>query len=653
MRPVLEEEAAPVDEPVEPRALVGAEAAPEREVVRAVEDVDRVELEAARVLDELDEPPGGQPAGARARQMLPLEEERGDRAEGERRDRHAREAGQGARRTRRTDTECAGNSYSRRCPAAGRRCSRTPTAVRMLEGVRGADLGAVDLGDVELSGRRGAAQVDRRRVAPVAVAVDDPDRELAPALVAGRDGVEEGERPEVGDVVDAAERPLLEAGRQGVTGRVDVDVERDRPHVLGVEAQRMVDGLEEQALRAREDRGDRVDELGEVGHPDDPAVADEAVEVGGHRQRVREVVALLDAAHPVLLGPRPVPDVPLVERDVDRMGEPLRVAGALDQGRADADGPLRVVRLEDGGVVIRLARVEMDAVPVDDRGEPVDHDLVPVAPAVVAAADELDLGIGALHDEGEGPRLLDVVLGAQVPDLPASVHLVAEAPVAHAVGLGVAVGPPEVRPVGVPGAVAVLHPGLGLVHRARAHVHADVRLRVEDPAVLDELVRAEAVRLLRVPRELAAPRPVAGRADAVGPVVPAHEVAARPAEHRHAERADRLQHVPPEAARIAERRALLEDAAVDAAAEVLDEVAEDPPIHGADPAGEVDARCRAMEPLRGGAPGTVNAIPAAAPLAAATDGRGRDPAARNRALASRIRLPAAANVAMLIHREFR
>jgi hypothetical protein len=49
---------------------------------------------------------------------------------------------------------------------------------------------------VEISGRRGAAQVDRRRVAPVAVAVDDPDRDLAPALVAGRDGVEEGERPE-------------------------------------------------------------------------------------------------------------------------------------------------------------------------------------------------------------------------------------------------------------------------------------------------------------------------------------------------------------------------------------------------------------------------------------------------------------------------
>src|SRR6185503_9543241 len=103
---VLEEETASVDEPVEPRAVVRAEAAPQGEVVRAIEDVDRVELETARVLDESHEPPGRQPAGAREPEVLALQEERGDGAEGERRDRHARPAGQGPRRTRRTETEC-------------------------------------------------------------------------------------------------------------------------------------------------------------------------------------------------------------------------------------------------------------------------------------------------------------------------------------------------------------------------------------------------------------------------------------------------------------------------------------------------------------------------------------------------------------------
>src|SRR5437879_2546253 len=46
VRPVLEEEPAAVHEPVEPRAVVGAEAAPHGQVVRAVEDVDGIELEA-------------------------------------------------------------------------------------------------------------------------------------------------------------------------------------------------------------------------------------------------------------------------------------------------------------------------------------------------------------------------------------------------------------------------------------------------------------------------------------------------------------------------------------------------------------------------------------------------------------------------------
>ena len=270
------------------------------------------------------------------------------------------------------------------------------------------------------------------------------------------------------------------------------------------------------------------------------------------------------------------------------MRHPLGVAGALDQRRADPDRPLRLVGREDGGVVVRLPGVKVDAVPVDDGREALDHRLVPVAPAVVAAADQLDRRVGALHDERERPGLLDVVLGAQVPDLPAPVHLVAEAPVAHAVGLGMAVGPPEVRPVRVAGAVAVLDPGLGLVHRARPHVHADVGLGAEGAAVLEELVGTEAVRLLRVPGQLAAPGPPVDRPDAVEPVIAADEVAARPSEHRDTERLCRLQHVPAEAARVAQRRALLEDPAVDAAPEVLDEVAVDPPVDGTDPAGQVD-----------------------------------------------------------------
>ena len=82
-------------------------------------------------------------------------------------------------------------------------------AVRVLERVRRVDVRSVDLGDVDLAGRRRAGQIDRRPVGAVPVAVDDADRELAPAFVARGDDVEQGEGPEVGHAVDAAVRPLL------------------------------------------------------------------------------------------------------------------------------------------------------------------------------------------------------------------------------------------------------------------------------------------------------------------------------------------------------------------------------------------------------------------------------------------------------------
>src|SRR5205814_2847979 len=76
--PVFKEQAATIHEPVEPRAVVGSEAAPQRQIVRAIEHVDRVELHAAHVLDESAKPRRGEWACPRPRQVLPLEEERGD-----------------------------------------------------------------------------------------------------------------------------------------------------------------------------------------------------------------------------------------------------------------------------------------------------------------------------------------------------------------------------------------------------------------------------------------------------------------------------------------------------------------------------------------------------------------------------------------------
>src|SRR5262249_3577841 len=92
----------------------------------------------------------------------------------------------------------------------------------------------------------------------------------------------------------------------------------------------------------------------------------------------------------------------------------------------------------------------------------------------------------------------------------------------------------------------------------------------------------------RVPCELAATGSLILRPHAVHPVIAAHEVAAGPAQERDAQRPHRLQHVLAKAPGVAQRGAFLVEAAVDAASEMLDEVAEDATVHRADASREID-----------------------------------------------------------------
>ena len=89
VRPVLEQQPAVVGEAVEGAPIVGTETAPNREVVGPVQHVDRIDLEAARVLDEAQEARGGEALLAGAVEVLALEKERGDRAEGDAAGAHA------------------------------------------------------------------------------------------------------------------------------------------------------------------------------------------------------------------------------------------------------------------------------------------------------------------------------------------------------------------------------------------------------------------------------------------------------------------------------------------------------------------------------------------------------------------------------------
>src|SRR5205807_1994204 len=92
-------------------------------------------------------------------------------------------------------------------------------------------------------------------------------------------------------------------------------------------------------------------------------------------------------------------------------------------------------------------------------------------------------------------------------------------------------------------------------------------------AVLDELVGSEVVRLLTAPGELYPPWALVLRPDSVRPVVAADEVAAGPAQNRNAQVTRRVQDVFAEPVLVAQPRTFFVHTTIDAASEMLDEVA--------------------------------------------------------------------------------
>jgi hypothetical protein len=206
---------------------------------------------------------------------------------------------------------------------------------------------------------------------------------------------------------------------------------------------------------------------------------------------------------------------------------------------------------------------------VDVPGQAVDDVPVPVVHSGLAAADQLDAGVEPLERRCPSAGLGHVLRGGA-----AAVHLVAQAPVPDAERLGVPVRLPAAGPVAVTAAVAVLHPGQRLVQGTGIHVDAEHRLDGGDRAPAQELARAETAGLLGTGRG-----------------------AQRPADVGHPEVADGREHVGAEAA----RRSVLDEAAVNAASQVLGDAAEDPPVDGADgPAGQhVDMGHRSSFPTLG------------------------------------------------------
>jgi hypothetical protein len=111
-------------------------------------------------------------------------------------------------------------------------------------------------------------------------------------------------------------------------------------------------------------------------------------------------------------------------------------------------------------------------------------------------------------------------------------------------------------------------------------IHGQHRLDVGFTAPPDELVQPELVALHTPPGGVESGRAVFGGTHAVLPAVAGHEVAAWITNDADPELTDEVEDVGPEAVLVRQRVARLVQAGVDTPAHVLDEAAEQPPIHG-------------------------------------------------------------------------
>src|SRR2546430_14721683 len=103
---------------------------------------------------------------------------------------------------------------------------------------------------------------------------------------------------------------------------------------------------------------------------------------------------------------------------MDWVNNLLLVANKINQRLAATQGTLGLVGGEDIAIVVVAATVEVDAVITHKGSQPFQHDTVPLRPASLTAAHQLNARIRPEHDFGKLDGLLPIILGTQHSDLP-------------------------------------------------------------------------------------------------------------------------------------------------------------------------------------------------------------------------------------------
>ena len=186
-----------------------------------------------------------------------------------------------------------------------------------------------------------------------------------------------------------------------------------------------------------------------------------------------------------------------------------------------------------------------------------------------ASVDPLD-GLGHFVGPDAVPSRI-LVPGAQ---LPGAVHLIAQVPGLHIVGLLMAVLPAQVGPPGSALMVGVLHNVHGVPHIPGAQVDGIEGLRPHLLRPLQVLVVAYLICDVLVPGRVQPDLPLFLRADGILPAPGRHEVPAGQAHRRHVRGLQGIDEVPPEALFVSGGVFRVEHGAVHHGADGLQEGAE-------------------------------------------------------------------------------
>ena len=219
------------------------------------------------------------------------------------------------------------------------------------------------------------------------------------------------------------------------------------------------------------------------------------------------------------------------------------------------------IAVERESVNIVVALLEHLAVPLEVSGH---------TRATGPAGNQLERRIHVAHLAGGVGGLEAIFLGRHVPDLPGAIHFVAQAPVAHFVGIGNSVLAAQIAPASSLLHVAILDERGGFFGRSGPQIQAHERFGAGGFTPGKKFVGSELVRLGGVPSFVENARPTLFWTDAVEPVIAGNKITSRITNDRNTQLADFAEHVLAKTVGVGEFRPGLVDAFVDGASEMFE-----------------------------------------------------------------------------------